>query len=493
MFRGRAAEKGAAMAILAVSMTTLIGMAAFGTDLAWFYLNASRIQRAADAGALAGVIWMPGDYSTAEATAYATTQRNGYEDGVDFAEVTPAAVPNKINQLQVTVRDTVDTFFIKLFGFDDLAITRDAIAEYIPPLKLGSPDSQFGNECDPEEPGCSGQANYWANIHGKWTSTIMGDAYSSWCASANDNPSCSQNPLARDSGYLYGVNANGLGSFTVEFNDIAFFNTSGGNPTSDYIRTGDRGCEAWGNNSADCGPTMYLALYGPDPTPLDVSDNPLLCSVTIPPQAQVPESDPYSFNSPSGCFTVNSPSLGTYVVEVRHVDPGSTADRAGLNRYSIRSTSGSSLFALGDFSIYNNAGGSTTAFYLAEVPDFYATKTFVVELYDPGESSQTGVLQVVDPSGAVFNGGPCRIYSRNNPTVPWTIQQTISTGANCQESVTPGEYNGRWLKFEVDLPATYSCGTCWWKMNYSYPSGVNDTTTWRAYIVGNPIHLVPSP
>jgi hypothetical protein len=28
-------------------------------------------------------------------------------------------------------------------------------------------------------------------------------------------------------------------------------------------------------------------------------------------------------------------------------------------------------------------------------------------------------------------------------------------------------------------------------MNYSYPTGVNDTTTWRAYILGNPIHLVP--
>jgi len=33
--------------------------------------------------------------------------------------------------------------------------------------------------------------------------------------------------------------------------------------------------------------------------------------------------------------------------------------------------------------------------------------------------------------------------------------------------------------------------SCWWKMNYAYSSGVNDTTTWRAYMIGNPIHLVP--
>ena len=50
---------------------------------------------------------------------------------------------------------------------------------------------------------------------------------------------------------------------------------------------------------------------------------------------------------------------------------------------------------------------------------------------------------------------------------------------------TLGEYHDRWLKFEMDLPPEYACtegGTpgCWWKVNYAYPSGVNDTTTWKA-------------
>ncbi|MGI9611117.1 MAG: pilus assembly protein TadG-related protein, partial [Acidimicrobiia bacterium] len=200
-------ERGAAIALVAASITLLMGMAAFGTDLAWFYLNASRIQRAADAGALAGVIWMPTDFTTASSTAHATTQRNGYEDTVDFAVVTPTQVVGEINQLRVTVTDTVDTFFIRLFGFQDMTITRTATAEFVPPLRLGSPDNQFGNTCDPGEPGCSGQANFWANIHGKWTDTRMGDAYSSYCdaGAGSDNPSCAQNPLARDSGYLYGV------------------------------------------------------------------------------------------------------------------------------------------------------------------------------------------------------------------------------------------------------------------------------------------------
>lgn len=487
--RARGEDKGAALALVAASMVVLMGMAAFGSDLAWFYLNASRVQRAADAAALGGVIWLPGQVGTANSTAVDIALRNGYDASATDVEVIPGVVPGEPNQLKVTVSDVVPTFFARVLGFQDMTIRRTATAEFIPPLKLGSPDNQFGNSCDPEVfTGCG--ANFWANIHGKWTSTVMGDAYSSWCATVNDNPSCSQNPIARSGGYLYGIESGS--SFTVQFNDLAFHNISGGNPTSDDIRTGDRGCEDWGNTTAACGPTMHVALYAPDPTPLDVSDNALLCQATIPPQPQVLDTAGYSFTPPDGQSCWSQSGAGIYVLQVRHVDPGSTVDRAGLNRYSLRSTTGN-LFALGDFSIYNNASGSTTSFHLAEVPTYYHGKTFVVELYDPGESAATGTLQVVGPDLTVFDDGECRVYDRNSPAQPWALQQTIPPGSSCQETVTPGEYNGRWLKFEMDLPTGYSCTTCWWKMNYSYPSGVNDTTTWRAYMIGNPIHLIPTP
>ncbi len=486
-FRGE--DKGAALALVAASMVVLMGMAAFGSDLAWFYLNASRVQRAADAAALGGVIWLPGQVGTANSTAVDIALRNGYDASLTDVEVIPGVVPGEPNQLKVTVSDVVPTFFARVLGFQDMTIRRSATAEFIPPLKLGSPDNQFGNSCDPEMfSGCG--ANFWANIHGKWTSTVMGDAYASWCATVNDNPSCAQNPIARSGGYLYGIESGS--SFTVQFNDLAFHNISGGNPTSDDIRTGDRGCEDWGNTTAACGPTMSVALYAPDPTPLDVSDNAVLCQATVPPLAQVPDTAGYSFTPPDGQSCWSQSGAGIYVLQVRHVDPGSTVDRAGLNRYSVRSTTGN-LFALGDFSIYNNASGSTTSFHLAEVPTYYHGKTFVVELYDPGESVATGTLQVVGPDLTVFDDGECRVYDRNSPAQPWALQQTIAAGSSCQETVTPGEYNGRWLKFEMDLPAGYSCATCWWKMNYSYPSGVNDTTTWRAYMIGNPIHLIPTP
>ncbi len=490
--KAKSKESGAAMVLVAMSMVVLLGMAAFGTDLAWFYLNASRVQRAADAGALGGVVWLPSQSGTAITTARAIAKQNGYDDTLLLQDVTPAVVSGESNQLQVTVRDTVPTFFAQIFGFNTMTIQRSAIAEYIPPLKLGSPAGQFGNSCDPTQPGCTGQANFWANIHGWWTDTTMGDAYTSHCRGSSDNPACTQNTFARPGGYLYGIEK-GTGSFTVQGLDLRFFNTSGGNPTSDTIRTGDRGCEDWTPSSAaTCGPTMLVRLYAPDPTPLDLSDNGApLCTATLTPTGQVLPAAAYNWATPNGnaCWTQNG--SGIYVLQIAVQDPGNTVDRAGLNRYSIRANNnGAKLFALGDFSIYNNASGTTTAFYLAEVPTYYHGKTFVVELYDAGESAANGTLQVVDPSGTTFNDGQCRIYSRDNPSQSWNLQQTIASGSDCQETVTPGEYNGRWLKFEMDLPSTYSCSTCWWNMKYAYPSAVNDTTTWRAYMIGNPIHLI---
>lgn len=487
------------MVLVAISMVVVLGLAAFGTDLAWFYLNASRVQRAADAGALAGVVWLPSQTGTANTTAFAVAKQNGYDDATPDVTVTSGVVPGESNQLMVSVQDVVPTFFAKILGFKQMTIKRSAIAEYIPPLKLGSPTNQFGNSCDPTQSGCTGQANFWANIHGKWTDTQYGDAYSSYCATGvGSNKDCAQNPIARAGGYLYGIEK-GTGSFTIQGLDLNFKNASGSQATGDNIRTGDRGCEdgSWGggaSTSGSCGATMQIRLYAPDPTPLDVSDNTLLCSVNIPPSAQVAPGGPstYTWVAPDSQTCWTQSGTGIYVLQIRMVDPGANNQRSGLNRYSVRAngTGSPKLFALGDFSIYNNASGTATSFHLAEVPTYYHGKTFVVELYDAGESADNGTLSVLDPTGATFKGGQCRIYKRDNGTQPWTLQQTIPSGSDCQETVSPGEYNGKWLKFEMDLAPTYSCSTCWWKMKYSYPSAVNDTTTWRAYMIGNPIHLI---
>ena len=107
-------DRGAALALVAASLVVLMGMAAFGSDLAWFYLNASRIQRAADAAALGGVIWLPGQPGTADVTALDIALRNGYDNSLTDVEVLPAAVPGEPNKLEVTINDVVPTFFAKV-------------------------------------------------------------------------------------------------------------------------------------------------------------------------------------------------------------------------------------------------------------------------------------------------------------------------------------------------------------------------------------------
>lgn len=258
---------------------------------------------------------------------------------------------------------------------------------------------------------------------------------------------------------------------------------------------------------------MTVNVYRPDPTPLDISDNVLQCTQTFDPMPQVNPDDDPPFNYTTrwqnigkgwqnlcgGSINTSSSPGGIWVVQVVANSGGGRftqlasgdLNNSGLNRYSIRTNVGN-IFALGDFSIYNNSTGTATRFHLAEVPTYYAGKTFVVEMYDVGESSDTGILQPIDPrTGNPFNSGQCRIYSRTIDQTAWGSPDAVfNAGSTCQESVNPGEYDGRWLKFEMDLPVGYTCTDCWWMMNYSYPSDMNDTTTWRAYMIGNPIHLV---
>lgn len=507
-------DDGSALVFVAISLVLLMGMAAFGVDLAWFYLNSAKIQRGADAAALAGVIHLPQSPSTAIGTAGDVAKQNSYDDDLD--EVTVLADDITSNQLEVTISQEVPTFFLKVFGWDTQVITERAIAEYIPPLKLGSPENQFGNDCDQDYEDDIGSgvdcgADFWGNIHGPWTESRMGDAFAPRCQTADsgtpagDDLSCTANGIYRPGGYLYGIESSG--TFSIEFLDLAFHNTSG-TPrieTTDQHRTGDRGCEDWGNDDLECGPTMVVNMWEPDSTPLDLSDNGTPdCTFEVAPRSQLEQDANYTWETHSGCMTGLS-GAGTWVVQVQHKDEGAVEDRSGLNRYSIRSTSGQ-IFALGDFSIYNNASGGTTDFFLAEVPDYYAGKTLVIEMFDPGEftGTGTGYLEILSPAGSgwsIFDDGPCVISKKETYSGTYSVLPGGDNGVGdpCEQATGSGTFHNDWLKFEISIPSGYTCDDeatpisgCWWKVNYDYPGSaeVQDTTTWRAYIIGNPLHLI---
>ena len=144
-------ERGSVLPLVAAGLFFLTGVVAFGVDLGWFFLNASRQQTAADSASLAAVVSMPPDDALwSNTTAFATAVQMGETSGYAAGEIIPQEVFREDgtrveNQIKVTVRRDVKTFFLKVFGMDSVTISRTSTAEFIPPLRLGSDSPVLGN------------------------------------------------------------------------------------------------------------------------------------------------------------------------------------------------------------------------------------------------------------------------------------------------------------------------------------------------------------
>src|ERR1700716_1285533 len=109
----RREQKGQTLVIVALMIVALLGFTGLVTDIAWYEVNLMRIQRAADAAALAGVVYLPGNVPGAGTAAQNESAKNGFPDGV--GGVTVAAAPeigNKI--LGVVVTSPVRSWFARL-------------------------------------------------------------------------------------------------------------------------------------------------------------------------------------------------------------------------------------------------------------------------------------------------------------------------------------------------------------------------------------------
>ena len=237
--RPRADERGFVLVWFAVVIILLLAVAALAVDILVGYSFAQRVQNAADAGALAGVQHLPDDPTAARDTAREVVQRNVAVPG---SAVTFAARPVP-TQLEVQVRAPVRTFFGKVLGVDSLTITRRAVAEFDPPVLMGSPFSTFGNT-----PG-TGEGNqpwYWAVVGGPLSVKGAGDAaLSNWCDEpapdgafpwvggynqpVDNCPVGGTNPDHEAAQYFV-VEKRGWGPLSVDLYDPAFIDTFGGGP-----------------------------------------------------------------------------------------------------------------------------------------------------------------------------------------------------------------------------------------------------------------------
>ena len=116
--RGRR-DKGYILVQFALLLVPLLLMVGFSVDVGYWYNRASDIQKAADAAALAGVVWLP---DVPEARTQATRRRrprNGFaHDPTAPASPSPSTrVAGTTRQLRVTITDPrVGSFFFENLG-----------------------------------------------------------------------------------------------------------------------------------------------------------------------------------------------------------------------------------------------------------------------------------------------------------------------------------------------------------------------------------------
>ncbi|HET6562732.1 MAG TPA: Tad domain-containing protein [Marmoricola sp.] len=211
-------EQGFVAVVVAVFMSGLFFvLAAISVDVARWYMEVERVQKAADAGALAGVTHMPQDLAAARATASDVSSRNGYPNsGTTSVAVEAGTLPS---QLKVAVSSTIPNTFGSMFGIDTIDITRTAVADYNGPAPMGSPCNTFGNEPTsgvgsatpvgsalPAVPydGCSSKPDFWASIEGPQTTKGQGDRYATRsCGASSHECSSGKNKEYREDGYFW--------------------------------------------------------------------------------------------------------------------------------------------------------------------------------------------------------------------------------------------------------------------------------------------------
>src|SRR5690348_10294143 len=162
------ARKGQSIIIFALTLTVLLGFAGLAIDVARAYDLYGRMQRAADAGATAGVLYMPSYFSTARtpgdgfpaiSRASQETVKNGFGTALPptttaavacnpGAEVSICQVTNRPSDLRVTVTETLNLVLLSSLGMQPIRLVASGQAEYLPPVQIGARLNYIGDQVE---------------------------------------------------------------------------------------------------------------------------------------------------------------------------------------------------------------------------------------------------------------------------------------------------------------------------------------------------------
>ncbi len=521
--RGRG-ERGYVLGLIGLLIVPLVGFVALATDVGAWYGEATSVQRAADAAALAGVVWMP-DTNKARQVALAVAERNGYDDTDPDTEVVVEPVPGNEEQLRVVIRNFDPPIFFAGAFLDDFTIARQAVAEYVLPVPLGSPRNHLGTGgllgadeegfwlaingfCAPMEQGDHRAARFagnWAN-GGNANNRICPDATAGVGAPVGPGPNTGAggNTYWEDNDFYDGSDTyefyiehpDNTEDTSVYLYDPGYFNAGGPDPGAGTV-------------------TTTFAIRAPDGTPLSDSDNPpyLGCTNLAATNEVAYATDDASVHTATilgdsrwalFCTIPAAAEAGRYIVSAETLVSEFGSDESNafavLARRSSLGDTCDSRFTTGCprvyakewMSIYARGNSPQSDFFLAEIEDAHEGKIFRIILFDAGEGGNT--ISIVDPEGnlaafdwSTFDG----LDSGTNDTF---VDVSGTTGSLGPGRASNSRYNERFIEILIPLPpdfaVAYPSGNRWWKVLYDYNANPTDRTTWSASIIGDPVRLV---
>jgi Flp pilus assembly protein TadG len=492
-------ERGIVIVYFAMTLVVLLLMSGFAVDLGGWYKRSQEIQRAADAAALAGVVYMPGDFATADAVARKTATANGFTDCACATGIHVSVAPDTESprRLAVTIKDDrIPQYFTKV-ALNSVTEQRAAKAEYTQPIPMGSPENSLGTgplTCGAPDNTCkNGPAGFWLAVDGFCTSKEDGDRYLAYYDSNRQGP-----PIGRvdcqlpngvptespgngeqhsseykKSGYFYdfdlpGTNNVTTANYKIEIYDASFVN---GGLAGDGIAN-NTACPA--GAVQPCPPnaptvTTYWRLYKPDSTPLDHTDDVEVApGISGAPCTPTDQSNPND-GCPAGVFasgdvawqgwnalkTITAGSVsGTYRLQI--FTKYAEADSYATNAFALRvdsnptfkgcTTIGAGTCAMvhGEdaMSIFVNSpvAGGKADFYLAQINDSSDRgKVLTVSIFDAGDSGVTKI-RLIDNKGKYLDTlNPSNTWATADA---WPIQYS-GTGCLCDlaTTVTPLDAN----------------------------------------------------
>ncbi len=163
-------SKGQIGVIMTLVMATLLGAIALGTDVAVLYYNWVQLQKAADAGVLAGANYLTGDTTTTnEAQVISTAKTFAQANGVQAGEIVSTWTWNNDSRVSMRVSRSVPYFFLKLLALTGATVPDSGTVAAQATAGLNKTDTPggfipIGLPCNPgtdTNPGCSDVYKPW--------------------------------------------------------------------------------------------------------------------------------------------------------------------------------------------------------------------------------------------------------------------------------------------------------------------------------------------